>query len=206
MNYEKLTLTHSSYFFLNACGKSTSSDNNTAHLLFSSGFEEGVYIDSLKIAGSEDYAYIRGRDNSTGFSWPINILGASKSALHSINDDIGQAVQANIQTVIGHNGIETKALYNVQQYEAADDTQLPYEILNIQEGDTDLYIRYWMKMDTNSLIQPNTWRALFEYKTKGYKDPSQDSTGYRLISFIYTDENGKPYWHFQGDSDSKHPI
>lgn len=193
---------------LHACGGSTSSDTgtNTAHLLFSSGFEEGVYIDPVKVAGDEDYAYIRGTDSSTGFSWPIDILGASQSALHAISDDGGQAVQANIQTLTGHDGKETKALYTAQQYEAAGDTQLPYEILNVQKGNSDLYVRYWMKIDASSLTRANTWRALFEYKTKDYKDAGQGGTGYRLISFIYTDDNGKPYWHFQGDADSEHPI
>ena len=204
---KKLILSTIIILLFNACGEITSSKNtNNTHLLFSSGFEEGVYIDSTKVAGNEDYSYIRGTDSSTGFSWPINILGASQSALHPISTDGGQALQASIQTVIGHDGKETKVLYNAQQYEATEDTQLPYEILNIKEGNKDLYVRYWMKIDANSLTQPNTWRALFEYKTKNYKDPSQGGTGYRLISFIYTDDNGNPYWHFQGDADSEHSI
>ena len=194
-------------FLFNACGGSTSSQNtNNAHLLFSSGFEEGVYIDSKLVADYEDYRYIRGTDSTTGFSWPIDILGASQSALHMISDDGGQAVQASIQSVVGHDGKTTKALYNAQQYEAKDDTQLPYEILNIQQGNKDLYVKYWMKIDANNLRQADTWRALFEYKTKDYKDPGEGGTGYRFIAFIYTNETGKPYWHLQGDADSEHPI
>jgi len=198
-------------FSLNSCGTSTSgtttsTENNTATLLFSSGFEEGVYIDPTVVPGSEDYDYIRGIDKTTGFSWPINILGASQSALHHIDDDGLQAVQAEIQTVIGHDGKETKALYNAEQYTAGESTQFPYEILNIKEGTKDLYIRYWMKIGASSLTQPDKWRALFEYKTKDYKDYGQGGSGYRLIAFIYTDENGKAYWHFQGDADSQSPI
>lgn len=198
-------------FTLNSCGTSTSdtttsTENNTATLLFSSGFEEGVYIDPTVVPDSEDYAYIRGTDRTTGFSWPIDVLGASESALHHIEDDGLQAVQAKIETVIGHDGKETKALYNAEQYIAGESTQFPYEILNITKGNKDLYIRYWMKIDASSLTQPDKWRALFEYKTKDYKDPGEGGTGYRLIAFIYTDENGKPYWHFQGDADSESPI
>jgi len=192
---------------LNGCGGSNASEVTThARLLFSSGFEAGVYLDETLVPNNEDYRYIRGRDSTTGFSWPIDILGASGSALHAISDDEGQAVQANIQTVIGHDGKPTKALYSAEQYKAKDDTQFPYEILNIQEGTKDLYVKYWMKIDANSLGKANRWRALFEYKTKGYRDPEEGSKGYRLIAFIYTDDNGKPYWHLQGDTDAEHPV
>jgi len=174
--------------------------------LFASGFEDGVYLDSKVVKYSEDYTFIRGRDKTTGFSWPIDILGSSDSALHHIDDDDMQAVQAKIESVVGHDGKMTKALYNAEQYEAGESTQYPYEILSIKDGRKDLYVRYWMKLDKESLSQPDSWRALFEYKTKGYKDPGKGSTGYRLIAFIYTDKDGNPYWHLQGDSDSKHSV
>lgn len=198
-------------FSLNSCGTSTSStttstENNTATLLFSSGFEESVYIDPTVVPGSEDYDYIRGTDNITGFSWPIDILGASESALHRVADDGHTALSAEIQTVTGHKGTSTKALYNEETHRENGDTQLTYEILNITQGKSDLYVKYWMKIDSNMLGSINKWRALFEYKTKDYKDPGEGGTGYRLIAFIYTNENGDASWHLQGDEDSEHPI
>lgn len=60
-------------------------------LLFKSGFENGVYIDNTAYEDNEDYRYIKGTDNETGFSWPIDILGASESALHYIDDENHQA-------------------------------------------------------------------------------------------------------------------
>jgi len=30
--------------------------------------------------------------------------------------------------------------------------------------------------------------------------------GFRLISFIYTDEGGDPYWHWQGDANPQRPM
>ena len=177
-------------------------NTTTSKLLFSSGFENGVYIDQTIVADSEDYRYIRGTDSQTGFSWPINILGASESALHYIADDNHRAVNAEIQTVTGHNGTLTKALYQVENYEERGYTQCPYEILNITDGRKDLYIKYWIKLDTASLRKKNKWRTFFEFKTVDYAKGS----GFRLISFIYTDDNGKPYWHWQGDKNPNHAI
>ncbi|MCK5831693.1 MAG: hypothetical protein KAH20_15465 [Methylococcales bacterium] len=180
-----------------------SDDTPTAKLLFSSGFENGVYIDPNPVLNREDYAFIRGTDNKTGFSWPIDILGSSESALHHIDDNNFQALEAEIQTVLGHNGTPTKALYNIEHYAVPNGaTQYPYEILNITEGKKDLYIRYWMKIDAESLTQKNKWRALFEYKTKDYAA----GTGFRLISYIYTNNQGQAFWHWQGDANPLQPV
>jgi len=190
---------------LNACGKS--STEHEAKLLFKSGFEEGVYIDPLLVQGSTDYDFIRGKDKETGYSWPIDILGASESALHRVADDNGTALRSEIQSVVGYDDTYTRAIYNEETHRVrGKDTQLTYEILNITEGHSDLYVRYRMKIDSNMLGIPNKWRALFEYKTKDYKDPGENGTGFRLIAFIYTDEEGKASWHMQGDKDSQTPI
>ncbi len=174
-------------------------------LLFKSGFESGVYIDNTVYANNEDYRYIKGTDNETGFSWPIDILGSTNSGLHYISDDNHQATFAELQRVIGHNGDSTTVLFQKENYEFLDDTQCPYEILDITEGTKDLYIKYWIKMDSASLTQTDMWRTFFEYKTKDY-DAGQNN-GFRLIAYIYTDENDNtPYWHWQGDGDPEHPI
>ncbi len=172
-----------------------------AKLLFKSGFEAGVYIDKTAYEDSEDYRFIRGTDNETGFSWPITVLGASESALHYIDDDNHQAVFCELQTVAGHTGKPTRTLYCRENYDLGV-TQCPYEILNIKEGTKDLYVKYWIKIDSESLSKPYMWRAIFEYKTKSYAE----GEGFRLIAFVYSDENGNPYWSFQGDKDPEHPI
>ena len=187
---------------LSACGKESPDPlEQTPILLFKSGFERDVYIDNTAYEDNEDYRFIRGTDNETGFSWPINILGASGSALHYIDDDNHQAVFAELQTVIGHDGIQTTALYQQENYNT-DVTQCPYEILDIKDGTKDLYIKFWIKLDSASLYKPNMWRTYFEWKSKKYAKGS----GFRLISFIYTDDDGIPYWSFQGDKDPEHPI
>ncbi len=184
--------------FVSACQPTSAEPpRKPAKLLFSSGFE-GVTLEPLK----DGYQTITGTDSATGYRWPITVLAASNSGLHLINHDNQQALHNEIQTVTGHNGRPTRALFSVENYEHRDDTQSPYEILDITDGRRDLYIRYWIKLDRSSLTKPNMWRSFFEWKTKGYANGS----GFRLISFIYTDDDGKPYWVWQGDRDPEHPI
>jgi len=184
--------------FVSTC-QSTSAEppKGPAKLLFSSGFE-GVTLEPLK----DGYQAITGTDSATGYHWPITVLGALNSGLHLINHDNQQALHNEIRTVTGHDGRPTRALYSAENYAHRDDTQSPYEILDITDGQRDLYIRYWIKLDRNSLTKPNKWRSFFEWKTKGYAN----GNGFRLISFIYTDDDGKPYWVWQGDRDPEHPI
>jgi len=175
-----------------------------ATLLFKSGFEKGVYLDTKAYTDCEEYRFIKGTDKETQFTWPIDILGAFESGLHYIDDDNHKAVFSKLQTTIGHDGNETIALYQQENYDL-DITQCPYEILDIKDGRKDLYIRYWMKLDSQSLKKSNMWRAIFEYKTKLYDEGNGD--GFRLIAYIYTDENDSvPFWHWQGDSNPDNPI
>ena len=192
-------------FICFSCQKKLIDDSTQPKLLFKSGFENEVYLDNIAYVNLEDYRYIKGKDFETGFSWPINILGSSNSGLHYISDDNHQATFAELQRVVGHNGDSTTVLFQKENYEFHKDTQCPYEILNITEGTKDLYIKYWIKLDSTSLYQPDSWRTFFEYKTKDY-DEGQNN-GFRLIAFIYTDINDNtPYWHWQGDKDPEHPI
>ncbi len=177
-------------------------ENYVPRLLFSSGFEDNVYIEQPTNPNYADYEFIKGEDISTGFSWPIDILGSSNSGLHYINDDNKQAVFSELRTVRGHNGNQTRVLYQEENYAFRPDTQCPYEILDLTQGKNDLYIKYWMKIDSAGMSQPNKWRALFEYKTKAYAQ----GLGFRLIAFIYNDSLGRPYWHFQGDTAPDIPL
>ncbi len=199
-----LTVLTGAVLALSACSDSV--ESAPARLLFSSGFEGNVRF-GPRIEDESYYEPIIGTDSETGFTWPITVLGASESALHIIDHDNYRALKNQIQTVTGHDGGQTRALYNAQSY-AFENTQSPYEILNITEGRSDLYVRYWMKMDAGSLHAIDSWRAIFEYKTRGYTDEDVPAGqgGFRLIAFVYTDEQGNPYWHWQGDADPQNPI
>ncbi len=190
-----------SILMIPACDKDDSYVTPEPVLLFKSGFEGNVYIDTVAYAGNEDYRFIRGKDTVTGFSWPLSILGAESSALHYIDDDNHNAVFAELQTVTGYDGKQTKALYQQENYNSGV-TQCPYEILNIKDGTADLYVKFRIKLDSASLFKPNMWRTYFEWKSKDYAE----GKGFRLISFIYTDDDGIPYWHFQGDKNPDTPV
>ncbi len=190
-------------FFVLLISSCKSDDVNTKSpkLLFKSGFEEGVSILDFD-EDNYDYRYIQGSDVD-GFSWPIDVLGCNvqESGLHYVDSDNNQAILSRIETVIGHEGFATKALYNKEFYNT-DNTQLPYEILDITEGKKDLYVKYWIKLDRESNIKPDIWRTFFEWKTKDYSE----GTGFRLISYIYTDNDGVPYWHWQGDANPQNAV
>jgi hypothetical protein len=52
------------------------------------------------------------------------------------------------------------------------------------------------------LSQPDSWRTFFEWKSKDYAS----GEGFRLIAFIYSDAQGNPYWHWQGDANPESPM
>lgn len=102
---------------INSCDKKFEDNtNDKAVLLFKSGFEGGVYIENEPHEDYLDVKSIEGTDSETGFTWSINILGASFSGLHYVDDDNFQALESEIQEVIGHDGSMTKTLYNIEHY------------------------------------------------------------------------------------------
>lgn len=170
---------------------------NEAKLLFSSGFE-GVRLGAPK----EDYQYLTGTDTQTGYSWPMGILGSDFSGIHRINDDNGKAIANELVQANGPNGTNTTALFQVVKYDVKV-TQTTLQINNITENPTELYMSYWMKTDSTSFNKKDTWRAIWEYKTKDY---ASYQNGFRMIAFMATDYEGKPYWLFQGDTSPQDPI
>lgn len=184
-----------------SCNKDENPESTSAtpQLLFSSGFEANTYLDQIK----DNYQVIRGRDDATGFSWPIEILGSNFSGIHRIEDDGGPAIENYIDDVVGANGIRTPALFQRVNYDIGV-TQTPYQINNIQKNPGELYMSYWMKIDETSLNGPDNWRAIWEYKTKKYNISNTD--GFRMIAFIATDDNGTLHWLLQGDINPSEPI
>jgi len=182
-----------------------------AKLLFASGFEEGVSLQPLEVGNPDTaYQFLVGKDSTTGFAWPLEVLGG-KGRLHLIakgaQGDFAKYLENRLETVIGPHGKPTRALHQIN-YLPAGAVQCPYSLLNVQQKKSDLYIKYWIKLSEDYLQHAGrrrTWRALFEWKSDGYGNAAE-STGFRLIAFIYTDETGRPFWRFQGDADPLHPL
>ena len=180
---------------------SSDKGNQIANLLFSSGFE-GVQLSEV----AYDYQYITGTDAITGFSWPPTIWGSNRgdepNGIHLINDTGN--ITNEIQTVTGHLGRSTSALYTeFTSINKKPTTQSPYQINNIEIDPEEYYIKFWMKLDDLSNLSDvnNDWRMVWQYKSDDFDYQSVEE-GYRISIFIYLDDNGNPHWHVQGDDQS----
>ncbi len=172
------------------------SQTDSPELLFQSGFE-GISLSSPE----EDYQYLKGKDTQTGYSWPVYILGSDFSGIHMINDDNGKAITNRLEKVNGPMGNMTTTLYQEVTYDVHV-TQTPYQINNIKRNPKELYISYWIKTDTLSLLGKDQWRAIWEYKTRDYGI----NKGFRMIAYMAQDIHGRPLWIFQGDRNPQEPI
>jgi hypothetical protein len=135
----------------------------------------------------------------TGFTWPPAIWsgGGTMQALADTAvspSTVSQYTLNRIDTVTGHGGNATRALYSEIARKGGDSTQDPFVLLPASEGG-DLYIRYWMKFQPDMVQQMgvNGWRAFFEWKTDG---------DYRVAAYVYTDGSGQPYWFIHGDNNA----
>ncbi len=174
--------------------------NPDANLLFSSGFENGTVlcdtVGDLKIDNFPGYKLIKGTDSITGYTWPPNVLGSTFGGIHLVDDDGGGAIDNEFQTVIGHTGKSTTALFQRINYNSGF-TQAPYQINNITENPKSLYLSYWMKIDGSGLDKNYDWHVPWEYKTYKWDEDS----GYRIIAFFERDGvTGKLRSRLQGDT------
>ncbi len=187
----------------------------SANLLFSSGFE-GLTALNAPSAFFTTGAWqgIVGADNTTGFTWPPNIWGGGPTrfqmiAMTPIDATTLSNYQVNqIQTVTGHNGTPTQALYSVIKQSGCTGTSpmgscVDQDAFMLQPpGETsDLYMSYWIKYQPDIVQKMNypnpNWRVLFEWKT-GFNGDDGD---YRVAAQLVTWGLGGPLsWHMTGDN------
>ncbi len=171
-------------------------------LLFKSGFENGVYLDSpWNDGGGCWFQDIKGSDNNE-FSWPITLWGTNGTfqVLVDSTNNPEEYITNKIVTVTGHDGNSTRAMFSKIIKADTGWTQDPYIIMDAQE-DGDLYIKYWLKFPTNLLqvlgdgsTNDDGWCTFFEWKTTG---------DYRIAAYVYVDTNAIPYWYVHGDNVAK---
>ncbi len=210
---------------------------NSAIRLFKSGFDSGVSLAAPANCGSiECYQQTGGTDASTGSTWPPNVWGSANTwgkggylqlyAGTSISSStISNYVVNQLQTVTGHTGSSTTALYQGtlgSSYEGSTSRQDPYVITpDVTAPQGDLYIREWINVepDLKTQLIPGQfpdgswgdWRVIAEWKTGGQAMggttgcvPGAPTYGgdYRIIVFIIMDNNGNLFWRVQGDNNA----
>jgi hypothetical protein len=151
---------------------------NPPNLLFRSGWESGVSLATPTDCYSNGcWQDTNGTDASTGFTWPPNIYGGgtrfqllTNSPTTPTPSTVGTWMHQSI-VAGGHSG--SNALYQeisqsgccgtASQGNGA--TQDPLLLLPTRDA-TDLYVSYWMKLQSNLASQlAGQWRNVFEIKT-----------------------------------------
>ncbi len=217
----KVILLATGLFAISAAGQTTPSSGGTSTssagtaasssttLLFSSGFESSTaLVAPSAFFGNGGWQGLIGIDSITGFAWPPNIWGGGGTYFQLLADATVDATTIDsymvnqIQTVTGHDGNPTQALFS-QIKQGGGFTQDPLMLLPAGET-SDLYIRYWLKHQPNladlmGVGQVGTgwnWRVVFEWKTAG---------DYRVIASIKRDpylNGGNLYWNIRGDNEA----
>jgi hypothetical protein len=163
-------------------------------LLFESSFEKDTYI---LVPDRKDstvwWQEIRSMQNSK-ISWPIKLQGEEGCFQMIVNNkNINDYIENRIETVLGINGEETKALHQVIKKKEHEWTQDPYVVYTKNKEQKKLYIKYSLKYPKNlsELLNKDSWLTFCQFKT---------TTDYRLSYYIYSDENSKLYWYVHGDN------
>jgi hypothetical protein len=182
-----------------------------AKLLFWSGFESGVSIGAPRDCYEHGcWQDLVGTDAASGFTWPPRIAGSSgqfqvRSGTNSAPSasTITDYIVNDIQTVTGHSGAATRALYTLMKQTSCAGTasqeptncsaQDPY-VLQPASEPGDLYISYWRKIDP-TLLQKlvHGWHVVFEWKTTG---------DYRVIAQVVNYGGVAPYWEIRADNNA----
>jgi hypothetical protein len=135
---------------------------------------------------------------------------------------LGNYVLNRIDTVTGHRGGETRALYqqisqnvNGTAPMGTSPEQNEFQLLP-KTAPGDLYVSYWVKFQPDLVSKMNglpagpgianggTWRAFYAMKTGGqtpWGDPADDGD-YRIEVYVMTYGGGQPYWTIIGDNNA----
>jgi hypothetical protein len=212
-----------------APGWSAPPRNESAQLLFRSGFEGGTRL--RKPVGcwpTGCWQEIEGRDDESRFSWPPKLHGGGGKFLlltdpAPITDEsVGRFMFNRIERVEGPRGRPTQALYQEisrTHKGAAPMGEAPiqneFQFLPRKEFD-ELYVSFWMKLQPDLAERMNnlppgpgireggTWRGIFAFKTGGQRRDGEpaDNGDYRIEVYVFTYGGGAPYWGVLGDNNA----
>lgn len=187
-----------------------------ANLLFKSSFGPGVSLGPIIISSNKlAWEPIIGTDSETGFSWPIEALGARftgteiKTSVPFTAETLGNYATNEIRQTTGPHGdpvnqlsqtIHSKGPVGAWDARSPLRVERPWTI-----GDTgDLYISYWFKHPADladrldNQVSGGASMSQFAFKTGGYQNTWRGD--YRFISFIVKDEDGSLFWKTKSDN------
>ena len=195
----------------------TSSATKPTSLLFWSGFNSATALASPTNCYSNGcWQSVTGTDSNTGSTWPPSINGGSaqfqmiaNSSSGSTTSNIGNYIYNQLQTMTGHTGAQTQAMYSEilqsgccgtnSQANSGGSTQDPY-IIQPSSDVKDMYISEWVMLQSDLVqkMSSGTWRDLFEWKTSDSTGSSGTGPDFRVELTIAT-YGGTPYWFMSGN-------
>jgi hypothetical protein len=166
-----------------------------ATLLFRSHLESGVVLNDPYTDGSEIWWQDLLGADSSGFAWPLSVWGYD-GILQMIVDarkPIDDYLVNELVTLPGRDGQPTRALHQVLKQMDYPWTQDPYYIETDGHEESDLYLRYDLRLPADLAVRLGTdgWLALCEWKT---------TADYRMAAYVYQDQVGALYWYIHGDN------
>lgn len=200
-------------FRMNSVRIRSSSNPESGELLFESGFEDGVRLEAPgDCFDTGCWQPVRGTDQSTGFGWPPAVLDGD-AAVQLLVDapvteaTVGEFMRAEIRSVAGPDGAQTRALYSEilksgccgTEPQGGGATQIPLQLL-LAKSPGDLYVSFWLRFqpDLEEVMASETWRSFFNMKTG---TPAQNDGDYRITAYVRTDRGiDSPYWSCEGDN------
>jgi len=176
----------------NNTSTNTNQNYSSATLIFKSSFDDGTSLLAPERKSSKIWWQdIKGSKSSTS-KWPKKKGDASFQMIVNKNN-INDYIENKIETTIGINNKETKALHQIIKKKEHPWSQDPYRIYTNDKEQNQLYIRYSLKLPKNlsDILGKDGWLVLSEYKTV---------SDYRVALYVYADKNKNLYWYAQGDN------
>ncbi len=185
-----------------------------ANLLFRTTFS-GASLEAEPDCGTSNcWREIIGTDtNFPDQQWPMEIWNGTGRLQQLVlgvpltPQTISNYMRAEIQTVTGHAGNNTRALYQRIEEWGPGSTQMPHVVQPAAGAENGgIYARYWVKLQDNlTQVQQNSWRIFFQWKTDGdyrvslYVDTYNRSSSEGANPPV-TDH--RPHWRLQGDNEA----
>ena len=156
---------------------------------------------------------IGGTDTSTGFTWPPAVSGGSAQWILRTDtagnpsptpSNIGSYMHQQIQTVTGHTGAPTQAMYMEitqsgccgQGPQGGGSTYDAFDLYPATDP-TDFYASYWMKLQPDlgqKLRAGDPWRLIFDFGTS-----TADYALTVLVEWPTGSAAAAPYWRVVAD-------